>query len=113
MKPKPPSTLRQLLAMARYGPWIAVLHGALWAIFNLSSLLPGLIGLAFFDAITGQARVPLGGSELVLLRGQVGFRKESDHPAFSSTTGMAATLSCPYLSLLALAGRIDPDQITR
>ena len=67
MKPKPPSTLRQLLAMARYRPWIASLHAALWAIFNLSSLLPGLIGLAFFDAITGQASVSFSGTELVVL----------------------------------------------
>ena len=63
----PPSTLRQLLGMARYRPWIYALHGTLWAIHNLSSLLPGLIALAFFDAITGQARVPVGSDGLVLI----------------------------------------------
>jgi ATP-binding cassette subfamily B protein len=59
--------MRQLLGMARYRPWIYTLHGSLWALFNLSALLPGLIALAFFDAITGQARVPVGGAGLVLL----------------------------------------------
>jgi ATP-binding cassette subfamily B protein len=46
--------------MARYAPWLYLLHALLWSMMNLLSLLPGLIGRAFFDTLTGQAQVPGG-----------------------------------------------------
>jgi ATP-binding cassette subfamily B protein len=59
MTPLP--TWRYLLKMARTAPRITVLHGALWDVMNLSSLLPGLIAAAFFDTLTGNAN-PTGGT---------------------------------------------------
>jgi ATP-binding cassette subfamily B protein len=46
--------------MARYAPWLYLLHAALWSLMNLLSLLPGLIARAFFDTLTGKAQLPAG-----------------------------------------------------
>jgi len=52
---------RYTLKMARYAPWLYLLHAVLWSVMNLSSLLPGLIARAFFDTLTGKAHLPVGG----------------------------------------------------
>ncbi len=64
---KPPPTWRYTLRMARYAPWLYLLHAALWSTMNLLSLLPGLIARAFFDTLTGDARLPAGTTGLLLL----------------------------------------------
>jgi ATP-binding cassette subfamily B protein len=46
--------------MARYAPWLYLLHTALWSLMNLLSLLPGLVARTFFDTLTGSARPPGG-----------------------------------------------------
>ena len=51
---------RYVARMARYAPWLYLSHAILWGTMNLSSLLPGLIARAFFDALTGAAAVPFG-----------------------------------------------------
>jgi ATP-binding cassette, subfamily B, bacterial len=58
MRPLP--TWRYTLKMARYAPWLYLLHALLWSMMNLLSLLPGLIARAFFDTLTGKAHVPGG-----------------------------------------------------
>jgi ATP-binding cassette subfamily B protein len=58
MRPLP--TWRYTLKMARYTPWLYLLHAALWSMMNLLSLLPGLIARAFFDTLTGKAHPPAG-----------------------------------------------------
>jgi ATP-binding cassette subfamily B protein len=65
MKPLP--TWRYLMDMARYAPWLFLVHALLWSVFNLSSLLPGLIARAFFDTLTGQAPAPVGTTGLIVL----------------------------------------------
>ncbi len=65
MKPLP--TWRYLVKMARYRPWLCLLHAVLWATFSLSPLLAGLIALAFFDTLTGQAHLPVGTTGLIVL----------------------------------------------
>jgi ATP-binding cassette subfamily B protein len=65
MKPLP--TWRYLLEMARYKPWLYLLHAVLWGTFNMSPLLAGLIARAFFDTLTGQARLPVGTTGLIVL----------------------------------------------
>jgi ATP-binding cassette subfamily B protein len=65
MKPLP--TWRYLMKMARYSPWLYLLHAVLWSVMNMSSLLPGLIARAFFDTLTGQAHLPLGTTGLIAL----------------------------------------------
>ena len=65
MKPLP--TWRYLLKMARYAPWLYLLHAALWSVMNLLSLLPGLIARAFFDTLTGHAHLPVGTTGLIVL----------------------------------------------
>ncbi len=65
MKPLP--TWRYLLQMARYAPWLYLLHALLWGVMNMSSLLPGLIARAFFDALTGQAHPPMGAAGPIVL----------------------------------------------
>lgn len=64
---KPISTWRYLLAMARYKPWLYLLHGVLWATFSMSGLLAGLLTRAFFDTLTGQAHLPTGAAGLIVL----------------------------------------------
>jgi len=56
MRPLP--TWRYTLHMARYAPWLYLLHAALWSLMNVFSLLPGLIARAFFDTLTGAAPLP-------------------------------------------------------
>ena len=51
-------TWRYWLNMLGYAPWLCLLHAVLWAVMNLSSLVPGLIASAFFDALTGDAELP-------------------------------------------------------
>jgi ATP-binding cassette subfamily B protein len=65
MRPLP--TWRYLIAMARYAPWIYLLHATLWSVMNLVSLLPALIARAFFDALSGQAHTPVGTTGLIVL----------------------------------------------
>ncbi|HLI07212.1 MAG TPA: ABC transporter ATP-binding protein [Ktedonobacteraceae bacterium] len=60
-------TWRYLLNMARYRPWLYLLHALLWGCFNLSILLAGLLASAFFDALTGQAHFPAGVTGLIVL----------------------------------------------
>lgn len=55
MRPLP--TWRYTLNMARYAPWLYLLHAGLWSLMNLLSLLPGLIARAFFDTLTGNAQL--------------------------------------------------------
>src|SRR5437868_15039247 len=65
MKPLP--TWRYLVKMARYKPWLYLLHAVLWGTFSLSPLLAGLIARAFFDTLTGQAHLPVGTTGLIVL----------------------------------------------
>ncbi len=60
-------TWRYLLHMARFAPWLVVLHAVLWGVMNLSALLPGLIARDFFDALTGDAETPVGTTGLIAL----------------------------------------------
>ncbi len=65
MKPLP--TWRYLMKMARYRPWLYLLHAALWGAYNLSWLLAGLVAQAFFDTLTGQTHLPVGTTGLIVL----------------------------------------------
>lgn len=51
-------TWRYWLKMLGYAPWLCLLHAVLWAVMNLSALVPGLIASAFFDTLTGDADLP-------------------------------------------------------
>lgn len=53
MRPLP--TWRYTLHMARYAPWLYLLHTAGWSLMNVLSLAPGLIAKAFFDTLTSKA----------------------------------------------------------
>jgi ATP-binding cassette subfamily B protein len=55
--------------MARYAPWLYLLHAALWSVMNVLSLLPGLIARDFFDTLTGKAQLPSGIAGLLVLLG--------------------------------------------
>jgi ATP-binding cassette subfamily B protein len=66
---KPLPTWRYTLNMARYAPWLYLLHAVGWSVMNLLSLLPGLIGRAFFDTLTGKAQTPGGVAGLLGLLG--------------------------------------------
>ena len=70
MRPLP--TWRYTLKMAGYAPWLYLLHGSLWSVMNLLSLLPGLIARAFFDTLTGAAQAPGGVGGLLVLLGVLG-----------------------------------------
>lgn len=65
MRPLP--TWRYTLEMARYAPWLYLLHGAGWSLMNLLSLVPGLVARAFFDTLTGAAPAPGGIAGLLLI----------------------------------------------
>ena len=65
--PAPLPTWRYWLTMLGYAPWLCLLHAVLWAVMNLSALLPGLIASAFFDTLTGDADLPGGTNGLVVL----------------------------------------------
>ncbi|HEV7127006.1 MAG TPA: ABC transporter ATP-binding protein [Ktedonobacterales bacterium] len=71
MKPirpiQPLPTWRYMVAMVRYQPRLYLLHALLWAVFNLSPLLVGLIASAFFDTLSGHAHLPLGARGLLVL----------------------------------------------
>lgn len=58
MRPLP--TWRYTLHLARYAPRLYLLHGGLWSVMNLLSLLPGLLASALFDMLTGAAAFPGG-----------------------------------------------------
>jgi ATP-binding cassette subfamily B protein len=58
MRPLP--TWHYTLKMARYAPWLYLLHAVLWSMMNVLSLLPGLVARAFFDTLTGKAHLPGG-----------------------------------------------------
>jgi ATP-binding cassette subfamily B protein len=60
-------TWRYLVKMARYKPWLYLLHAVLWGTFSLSFLLEGQIARAFFDTLTGQAHLPVGTTGLIVL----------------------------------------------
>ncbi len=66
---RPLPTWRYTLNMARYAPWLYLLHAALWSVMNVLSLLPGLIARAFFDTLTGKAHLPGGITGLLGLLG--------------------------------------------
>jgi ATP-binding cassette subfamily B protein len=59
-------TWRYLLQMSRFAGRYSVAHAVLWAVMNLSGLLPGLLARFFFDALTGVATVPAGTSGIVV-----------------------------------------------
>jgi ATP-binding cassette subfamily B protein len=65
MKPLP--TWRYLIKMARYAPRIYLSHAVSWCLVHVSQLLPGLVALAFFNALTGDAHVPVGTTGLIVL----------------------------------------------
>lgn len=58
---------RYLVNMARFAPWLVVMHAVLWGVMNLSALLPGLIARDFFDALTGAAQPAVGTTGLIVL----------------------------------------------
>ena len=60
-------TWRYTAKMARTAPWLYLLHGLLWTLMNIAGLAPGLIASAFFDTLTGQARVAVGATGLLAL----------------------------------------------
>ena len=66
---RPLATWRYTLRMARYAPWLYLLHALLWSTMNVLSLLPGLLARAFFDTLTGAARLPVGIAGLLGLLG--------------------------------------------
>src|SRR5450755_839444 len=60
-------TWRYLMEMARYRPWLYLLHAVLWGAGNLLPILAGLIVRAFFDTLTGHAQLPGGTTGLIVL----------------------------------------------
>jgi ATP-binding cassette, subfamily B, bacterial len=58
MRPLP--TWHYTLKMARYTPWLYLMHMCLWSLMNVLSLIPGLLTSTFFDTLTGTATVPTG-----------------------------------------------------
>jgi ATP-binding cassette, subfamily B, bacterial len=60
-------TWRYLMGMARYRPRFYLLHALLWGVWNMAPLLVGLIARAFLDTLTGQARLSIGVSGLIVL----------------------------------------------
>lgn len=69
MRPLP--TWRYTLKMARYAPRLYLLHGALWSVMNLLSLVPGLVARDFFDTLTGAAQARGGVGRLLALLGLI------------------------------------------
>ena len=60
-------TWRYLMKMARYKPWLYLLHALLWCVYSLSFLLAGLLARAFLDTLTGSAHLPIGKTGLIVL----------------------------------------------
>ena len=65
MTPQP--TWRYFLQMSRFARGWSVAHAFLWALMNLSTLLPGLFARSFLDALTGAAAMPIGTAGIILL----------------------------------------------
>jgi ATP-binding cassette subfamily B protein len=65
MKPLP--TWRYLAKMARYRPWLYLLHAVLWGAYGMSWFLAGLLAQAFFNTLTGQAHLAVGITGLIVL----------------------------------------------
>jgi len=63
----PLPTWKYLTRMWRYAPRTCLLHGILWDVVNLSSLLPGLLVGIFLDTLAGHANPPGGLAGLVSL----------------------------------------------
>src|SRR5882672_6763284 len=61
------TTWRYLMKMARTRPWLYLLHGLCWTVYGLTWYLTGLISQAFFDALTGQAHLPISLTLLLVL----------------------------------------------
>jgi len=64
---KPLPTWRSLMKMARYASGLYLPHAALFSVYHMSPLLPGLIARAFFDTLTGDAHPPAGTTGLIVL----------------------------------------------
>src|SRR5450631_3547078 len=60
-------TWRYLVKMARYKPWLYLLHAVLWGAYNMSWFLAALIAQAFFNTLTGQAHLGVGTTGLIVL----------------------------------------------
>ena len=56
-----------LMKMARYKPWLYLLHALLWCMYSLSFLIAGLLARAFLDTLTGSAHLPIGNTGLIVL----------------------------------------------
>ena len=56
-----------LWRMIRYRPWLYLLNGTLWVLIHVAPLLPGLLTLAFFNALTGAGEIPGGVQAIVIL----------------------------------------------
>jgi ATP-binding cassette subfamily B protein len=52
--------------MVRYRPGLYTFNCLIWAIFNLTPLVPGLIAREFFDSLGGQARLGFGPEALIV-----------------------------------------------
>ncbi|GCE27690.1 HlyB/MsbA family ABC transporter [Dictyobacter alpinus] len=60
-------TWRYLLEMFRYRPWLYLLHGTLWSVGNIITILTGLLARTFFDTLTGKAHLPGGTTGLIIV----------------------------------------------
>lgn len=60
-------TLRHLGGMFRFGGPFSVAHAGLWALMHLLWLLPGLLALWFFNALTRESRAPISTNGIVAL----------------------------------------------
>jgi ATP-binding cassette subfamily B protein len=60
-------TWRYIARLARYAPQLYLPHAALWSVVHASPLLLGLIARSFFDALTGDARLPVSTVGLIVL----------------------------------------------
>ncbi len=66
------ATWRLTLKLALARPWLSLSHALLWTIIHALPLVSGLIALAFFDTLTGEADPPGGTTGLILLLIAVG-----------------------------------------
>ncbi len=60
-------TWRYLAKMARYRPWLYLLHAVLWGAYSMSWFLAGLLVQAFFNMLTGQTYLTLDITGLIAL----------------------------------------------
>lgn len=70
-------TWRLLLKLGGSQPRLSLAHAGLWAVIHMSPLVPGLIALAFFDTLTGDADPPGGTAGLIALLVAVGVTQVS------------------------------------